>query len=55
MLQGERDSYVYVQIAPDVFVRTSVEVEATKGGFAVISNGLRPGDKIISEGGYYLK
>lgn len=55
LLQGEKDSYVYVQVAPDVFVRTPVEVEATKGGFAVISNGLRSGDKIISEGGYYFK
>jgi len=55
LLQGEKDSYVYVQFAPDVFVRTPVEVEATKGGIAVISSGLRPGDKVISEGGYYLK
>lgn len=55
LLQGEKASYVYVRVAPEVFVRTPVEVEATKDGIAVISNGLRPGDKVISEGGYYLK
>ena len=55
LLQGEKDSYVFVQIAPLVFVRTSVTVETTENGIAVISEGLRPGDKIISEGGYYLK
>ena len=31
------------------------QVEATKDGFAVINDGLHPGDKVISEGGYYLK
>ena len=55
LLQGEKASYVYVRVAPGVFVRTAVEVEATKGGIAVISSGLHPGDKVISEGGYYLK
>ena len=55
MLQGEKDSYVYVQVTPDIFVRTPVKVEATKDGFAVINDGLHPGDKVISEGGYYLK
>lgn len=55
LLQGEKDSYVFVQIAPAIFVRTSVTVETTENGIAVISQGLCPGDKIISEGGYYLK
>jgi len=55
LLQGEKDSYVYVQVTPDIFVRTPVKVEATKDGFAVINDGLHPGDKVISEGGYYLK
>ena len=55
LLQGEKDSYVFVQIAPAIFVRTLVMVETTENGIAVISQGLCPGDKIISEGGYYLK
>lgn len=55
LLQGEKDSYVYVQAAPNTFVRTPVEVESTKNGRAIISSGLTPHHKIISEGGYYLK
>lgn len=44
-----------MQIAPAIFVKMPVTVETTKNGIAVISDGLRPGDKIISEGGYYFK
>lgn len=55
LLQGEKNSYVFVQLAPAVFVRTPVVVEATENGTAVISEGVHPGDLIISEGGYYLK
>lgn len=55
LLQGEKDSYVFMQIAPAIFVKMPVTVETTKNGIAVISDGLRPGDKIISEGGYYFK
>ncbi len=55
LLQGEKDSYVYVQAAPNTFVRTPVEIEVTKEGKAVISEGLLAGHIIISEGGYYLK
>lgn len=55
LLQGEKDSYVYVRQAPEVFVRRPVEVEVIRDGVAVINRGLQPGDEIISEGGYYLK
>lgn len=55
LLQGEKDSYVYVQTSSDTYVRTPVEVEISQSGLAVIRNGLAMGDKIISEGGYYLK
>jgi len=55
LLQGEKDSYVYVQISPNIYVRRAVEVEVSKNGQAVISGGLEAGDKVISEGGYYLK
>lgn len=55
LLQGEKDSYVFVQIAPDTFIKTPVEVETTRDGKAFISKGLKVGDKVISEGGYYLK
>lgn len=55
LLQGEKDTYVYVQLEPDTYVRTPVEVEALKEGKAVISKGLTTGLKVISEGGYYFK
>lgn len=55
LLQGEKESYVYVQIAANTFIRTPVETETTIDGKAIISKGLKIGDKIISEGGYYLK
>ncbi len=55
LLQGEKDSYVFVEKAPDLFLKVPVEVEATRNGTAVISKGLSNKDIIISEGGYYLK
>lgn len=55
LLQGEKDSYVFVQKSPGVFLRTPVDVEATKDGSAIISKGLSNKDIIVSEGGYYLK
>lgn len=55
LLQGEKDSYVYVQSSPDTYVRKPVEIETTQNGQAVISKGLAMGDKIVYEGGYYLK
>ncbi len=55
LLQGEKDSYVYVQTAADTYVRRPVEVEVSGDGLAVITSGLAMGERIISEGGYYLK
>lgn len=55
LLQGEKDSYVYVQSSPDTYVRTPVEVEVSQSELAVIRGGLAMGDKVICEGGYYLK
>lgn len=55
LLQGEKNTYVFVQKAPDLFIKTPVEVEITKNGKAIISKGLSNKDIIISQGGYYLK
>lgn len=55
LLQGEKHSYVYVQSSAYTYMRRPVEVEVSQNGLAVISNGLAMGDKIICEGGYYLK
>lgn len=55
LLQGEKNSYVYVQTAANTFIKTPVEVEISIEGKAVISKGLNKEDTIISEGGYYFK
>lgn len=55
LLQGEKDSYVFVEVSPNVYARTSVDVETTKDGVAIIADGLTSEAKVISEGGYYLK
>lgn len=55
LLQSDKDSYVFVQVAEKVFVRTPVETEEGKNGRVVVTVGLKQGDKIIGEGGYYLK
>lgn len=55
LLQGEKDSYVYVQTAENRYVSRPVEVEIVKEGLAVIASGLGEGERVISEGGYYLK
>lgn len=55
LLQDNDNSYVYVQVAPNTFVKRAVEAEIMKGGKAIITKGLSKGEMIISEGGYYLK
>lgn len=55
LLQSDKESYVFVQVAENTFVRTPVETEEGKNGKAVINEGLDRGDRVIIEGGYYLK
>ena len=55
LLQGVDSNYVFVETAPNTYERRNVSVEATTEQGAVISKGLRPGEKIISRGGYCLK
>lgn len=55
LLQDVDHSYVFVEISPNTYVKRVVEVGGSKDGKSVILNGLNKGDKIISEGGYYLK
>ncbi|MCD7978599.1 MAG: efflux RND transporter periplasmic adaptor subunit [Tannerellaceae bacterium] len=55
LLQDEKTTYVFVAQSADVYVKTPVELDVTKDGKAFITSGLKKGDVIISEGGYYLK
>ena len=55
LLQGVDTNYVFVEIAPNVYVRRDVTVEANTEHGAVITKGLHSGEKIITNGGYCLK
>lgn len=55
LLQGENGNFVYVQITANSFVRRNVTVEATSEGNAITGKELQAGERVISEGGYYLK
>ena len=55
LLQGEEGVFVFVQLTPRTFVRRKIKVETTKNHFAIVEEGLKPGEKIIGQGGYYLK
>ena len=55
LLQGVDSNYVFVQTAPDTYVRRNVTVEASTEQGAVIRKGLRSGERIITRGGYCLK
>lgn len=55
LLQEENNSFVFVQKAPNKYVRTAVEVEGVGNNEVIVMEGLTVSDRIISEGGYYLK
>ena len=55
ILQGTDENYVFVEVKPNTFVKRVVKIEHAQKGKAIIAEGLKEGDKIIGEGGYYLK
>ena len=55
LLQEENNSFVFVQKAPNKYVRTAVEVEGVGNNEVIVMEGLTVSDRIISEGGYYFK
>lgn len=54
VLQGEDDSFVFVEVAPHAYSRKNVVIGGVSGNQTVILSGLEKGDKIVSEGGIYL-
>jgi membrane fusion protein, multidrug efflux system len=54
VMQGPNGSYVYVLGNDDTAQRRAVQVAATQDGVAVISRGLQPGERIVTEGQYRL-
>lgn len=55
LLQGVDSNYVFVEVSPSNYVRRNVKIEATTEKGVVVSEGLLPGERIITKGGYCLK
>lgn len=54
VMRGPNGAYVYVLADDDTARRRNVEVAATQEGIAVISKGLKSGERIVTEGQYRL-
>jgi len=54
VLQGEDESFVFVEVNTNEFTRKNVVVGGVSGDRTVIISGLQKGDKVVSEGGIYL-
>jgi multidrug efflux system membrane fusion protein len=54
VMQGPNGSYVYVLKDDDTAQRRSVKIAATQEGLAVVSDGLKAGERIVTEGQYRL-
>jgi multidrug efflux system membrane fusion protein len=54
VMQGPNGSYVYVLDGDDIAQRRNVKAAATQEGFAVVSDGLKAGERIVTEGQYRL-
>ena len=54
VMRGPTGSYVYVLDNDDVAQRRAVEIAATQEGIAVVSKGLKSGERIVTEGQYRL-
>jgi cobalt-zinc-cadmium efflux system membrane fusion protein len=54
IMQGERQSFVFVRAGENAFVKRYVNVEAVVDGRAVIVSGLENGEEIITDGGLYI-
>lgn len=54
ILQQEEFCYVLVALDENHFRKQKVETSATQGDRTVVETGLHPGDKIVTEGAFYL-
>lgn len=54
VLQKGDKSFVFVQAGPARFVKRNVETGSVDRGRMVISSGLRAGERVVSDGGFYL-
>jgi cobalt-zinc-cadmium efflux system membrane fusion protein len=54
LLQKEDKSFVFVQLSPDKYEKRIVETSETTNGKILVLAGLKEGEVIVSEGGFYL-
>ncbi|WP_212005630.1 efflux RND transporter periplasmic adaptor subunit [Chitinophaga sp. HK235] len=54
VMQDNNSSYVFAEVAPGTYVRRKVVTGETKGQQLIIRNGLKPQNKIIGDGAFYL-
>ncbi|MCX7743104.1 MAG: efflux RND transporter periplasmic adaptor subunit [Flavobacteriales bacterium] len=54
IFQSNEQSFVFVEVSPNHFVRRIVETGNNKEGKIEIVSGLKPGEIIIHQGGFYL-
>ncbi|MEC4113686.1 efflux RND transporter periplasmic adaptor subunit [Myroides pelagicus] len=54
ILQGEDDSYVFVEVAENSYIRKNVKIGGVSGDKTVILSGIEKGDRVVNEGGIYL-
>src|ERR1051325_7067499 len=54
VMQGPNGSYVYVLKEDDTAQRRMVKIAATQEGIAVVGDGLKAGERIVTEGQYRL-
>jgi Cu(I)/Ag(I) efflux system membrane fusion protein len=46
---------MFVELGPDRFERREVKIAATRGDKVEVAEGLKPGEKVVSDGGFKLK
>ncbi|MBO9676289.1 MAG: efflux RND transporter periplasmic adaptor subunit [Sphingobacteriaceae bacterium] len=54
ILQANETSFVFVAVGKGKYIKRKVVADGTSEGKVVIRAGLQPGERIISEGGFYL-
>jgi membrane fusion protein, heavy metal efflux system len=54
ILQADEASFVFVAVGKGKYIKRKVMVSGTSEDKVVIGTGLQPGERIVSEGGFYL-
>jgi membrane fusion protein, heavy metal efflux system len=55
IVQGDGNSYVYVQLEPGKFQKTNIQTGRRFGGVIPIVSGVKPGDRVVVDGAMLLQ